>query len=65
MQLDIEIKKHPHYPETHSVVIVTTPRGVYACAWAGTPTAEEALQAWKNDRRCFRPYNTSTGYFTK
>lgn len=65
----IEIKRHPQYPETHSVVIVTTRRGlVYACDWAGTPetiTIADALHAWQHDKYSFHPYNSSSGNYVK
>lgn len=60
----LEIKRHPHYPATHSVVIVTTGRGlVFACDWAGTPNETAAWLAWEHDRRSFKPYDTSTGHY--
>jgi hypothetical protein len=64
IRTQIEIKKHPRYPGTHSVVIVTTARGrVFACDWAGTPSEADAHYAWECDRRNFKPYDTTTGRY--
>ncbi len=51
----------------HRVAVVTTRRGFcYACTYAvGDDGLSEAkvLEDWKNDRRAFRPYNTSTASY--
>ncbi len=57
----IEIKRHPRYPETHAIVIVTVRGRCYFCTWANDVqddpiTQEQALAAWKEDRRSFLPY---------
>lgn len=63
--MEIEIRPHLHYPATHSTVKVTVRGRVYACDWAGTPTPDQAMKAWKEDRRAFRPYNESEGVYVR
>jgi hypothetical protein len=64
MSAQIEIRPHPHYPGTHSIVIVTTHRGwVFACDWAGVPAEADARHAWLHDKYSFRPYDTASGRY--
>jgi hypothetical protein len=64
LSVEIEIKPHHNYPETHSRVIVTTRNGfVFACDWAGKPELADAIQAWLDDRRSFRKYDTTNGEY--
>lgn len=53
--LQIEIRKHFLYPDTHWTAVVTTTRGFcYQCSWAGDrPTEEQVLKAWRTDRKAF------------
>lgn len=60
---DIEIIPHPSNPTTHSIVIVTSGGREFATSWAGKPTKERALEAWKTSRKDFTPYDRSTGRF--
>ena len=62
--VEIEIKPHPNYPKTHSIVIVTTRHGlVFACDWAGKPEQADALFAWMHDKYSFRKYDTTNGRY--
>jgi hypothetical protein len=56
--VQVEVKQHPHCPETHWLAIVTTNRGrCYCCTWAGEqPSDGTVLQAWQEDRGAFDPY---------
>lgn len=36
---------------------------IYACTWAETPTPGQVAQAWREDRRAFRPYDQSSGAY--
>ncbi len=55
---EVFIEPHAFFPETHSMVTVHTARGrAYWHTWAGTPTLEQVLDAWKNDRSAFQPKN--------
>lgn len=58
-KIQVEIRKHPRYPETHRRAIVTTARGYcYYCDWAEPwPADEEAvIKVWKEDRAAFLPH---------
>lgn len=60
-RITIDIRRHPR-SEEHWNGIVTTTRGLcYFCTWADRPTEEKVIQAWREDRRDFLPYNCITG----
>jgi hypothetical protein len=55
----IEIRRHPRFPETHDLVVVTTAQGrCYAATWANDPaiTQERIRQTWKYARHSFQLY---------
>lgn len=56
-KVQVEIRQHPEYPETHRRVIVTTAKGYcYCCDWAEPwPADEDAVRkAWQEDRASYR-----------
>jgi hypothetical protein len=54
--IEVTIRPHPKYGETHSLVIVETRTRAYSTTWADTPTESDVRQAWKYDRAAFLPY---------
>jgi hypothetical protein len=60
---DIEIFPHPSSPNTHSIATVQVGGRILGVSWAGKPTRERVLEAWKTDRKSFKPYDQSTGRF--
>ncbi len=61
--MEIEVRKDPRHPETHSVAKVIVAGRVWACSWAGTPTEDQVRKAWREDRRAFMPYDESRGVY--
>lgn len=59
----LTIQPHPQHPDTHSLILVEINGRIRACTWAGCPTQSEALEAWRTDRRAFKPYDESTGSY--
>jgi hypothetical protein len=56
-RIDVDIRPQPA-SAVHSLCVVTTCRGLcYFCSWAGTPTPEQVIEAWREDRRDFEPYD--------
>jgi hypothetical protein len=55
--IQIEIRPHPQYPDTHKRVIVHSRGRVWYADWAEPwPTEATVRQAWIEDRRSFLSY---------
>ena len=63
MKYEIEIRPDIDCPTTHSVGIVTSRGRTYACTWAGTPSRVVVEATWRDERRAFRPFDTTTGRY--
>lgn len=56
---EIEIRRHPTRPTTHTLVIVRDWHGVTTSrSWVGEPTIEEVEAEYRCNARSFRPHVT-------